>query len=335
MNNKPLVTITCVAYNEAKYIRRTLDGFVMQKTNFPFVALVHDDVSTDNTAEIIMEYAEKYPDIIVPIIEKENLFTQKKLESTMNQHIAKTGCKYVAICEGDDWWIDPYKLQKQFDYMESHPNCVMCYTNCHFYFESNNSMDKSGIINNVHRADSFSKQMIHELYLAPMTWLVKRELHGSYDDYTDNHFAMSLDLYQHGEIYFMPEVTAVYCVRGGTVANQGDPKKVWRYLKGIHNTKLEYLEKYDATNKLRQSVFIKDYMQFLPDALEANDESFVKECQQYFVDNYDIDFFQLLDKWQMYINLKYQYEQIRVSKAYMLGKFLLKPFSWLRRILRK
>lgn len=331
MKENPLVTITCVAYNEADYIRKTLDGFVMQKTSFPFVALVHDDVSTDNTSEIIMEYARKYPDIIVPIIEKENLFTQKKLESTMNDHIAKTGCKYVAICEGDDWWIDPYKLQKQVDYMERHPDCVMCYTDCQFYFEYNHSIDKSGISKNVSRANSFSKQMIHALYLAPMTWLVKREFHGSYDDYTDNHFAMSLDLYQHGMVHFMDDVTAVYCVREGTVANQEDAKKVWKYIKGIHDTKLEYIEKYECSKKLLQSVLLKDYMQVIPEALEANDEEFIKEAQQYFIENYDVDFFQLIGKWQMYINYKKQYEQIRSSKAYRIGKTLLKPFKWLRK----
>lgn len=331
MNKKPLVTITCVAYNEAEYIRRTLDGFVMQKTNFPFIALVHDDVSTDNTAEIILEYAAKYPDIIVPIIEKENLFTQKKLESTMNEHIAKTGCKYVAVCEGDDWWIDPLKLQKQVDYMESHPDCVMCHTDCKFYYEYNHSIDESGISKNIPLADSFSKQMIHALYLAPMTWLVRRELHGSYDNYEDNHFAMSLDLYQHGKVHFMPDVTAVYCVRGGTVANQGDAKKVWKYIKGIHATKLEYLEKYGGSKKLLQSVLIKDYMQVIPEALEAGDEAFVKEAQQYFIDNFDIDFFQLIGKWQMFIKYKKQYEQIRSSKAYRLGKALLKPFKWLKK----
>ena len=331
MENKPLVTITCVAYNEADYICRTLDGFVMQKTNFPFVALVHDDVSTDNTADIIKEYAARYPDIIVPIIEKENLFSQKKLESTMNEHIARTGCKYVAICEGDDWWIDPLKLQKQVDYMEAHPDCVMCYTDCQFYFEYNHSIDKSGIGKNVPRANSFSKQMIHALYLAPMTWLVKREYHGSYDDYTDNHFAMSLDLYQHGKVHFLEDVTAVYCVREGTIANQESAEKVWQYIKGIHNTKLEYIEKYGSSDKLLQSVLLKDYIQVIPEALEAHDDEFVNEIQQYFIDNYNIDFFQLIGKWQRYINYKKQYEQIRSSKAYRLGKTLIKPFKWLKR----
>lgn len=116
-----MVTIDCVTYNEEQFIRRTLDRFVMLKTDFPFIALVHDDASVDGTADIIMEYADKYPDIIVPIIEKINLFSKKKFEKTMNARITGTGCKYVAICEGFDWWTDDKKLQKQVDYMESHP----------------------------------------------------------------------------------------------------------------------------------------------------------------------------------------------------------------------
>lgn len=332
MIDKPLVAITCVAFNEASYIRRTLDGFIMQETKFPFVALVHDDVSTDGTTEIIQEYAEKYPDIIVPIIEKENLFSQKKLESTMNEYIANTGCKYVAICEGDDWWIDPYKLQKQVDYMESHPNCVMCYTDCLFYFECNQSIDKTGISANVYKANSFEKQMIHALYLAPMTWLVKREFHGSYDNYTDNHFAMILDIYQHGDVYFMGDVTAVYCVRNDTVANQQDAVKYWNYVKGIHLTKMEYLAKYECPDKLRQTVLLKDYMQLVPAALMAHDEEFINEMLQYFIGRYEVDFFQLIDKWKELIEYKNRYEKISSSKAYRLGKFLLKPFRLLRKV---
>ena len=77
MSTVPLVTIRCITYNHEPFIRRCLDGFVMQKTNFPFEAVVHDDASTDGTADIIREYAEKYPHIIKPIYEKENLWSKR------------------------------------------------------------------------------------------------------------------------------------------------------------------------------------------------------------------------------------------------------------------
>ncbi len=124
-----LVIIKCLVYNHEPYLRQCLDGFVMQKTNFPFYAVVHDDASTDNSAAIIREYAEKYPDIIHPIYEMENQYSKKdgSLGRIMNE--ACTGAKYIAICEGDDYWTDPLKLQKQVDFLEANPDYSMCFHN--------------------------------------------------------------------------------------------------------------------------------------------------------------------------------------------------------------
>ncbi len=129
-NQKVMVAIRCITYNHEPYIRDALEGFVMQKTNFPFVAIVHDDASTDGTAAIIKEYAEKYPDIIKPIYETENQYSKRdgSLTRIMKEACEATGAKYIAMCEGDDYWTDPLKLQKQVDFLESHPDYGMCYT---------------------------------------------------------------------------------------------------------------------------------------------------------------------------------------------------------------
>ncbi|MBR1550967.1 MAG: glycosyltransferase family 2 protein [Muribaculaceae bacterium] len=128
MTNEPLVSIRCLVYNHEPYLRQCLDGFVMQQTNFPFEAIVHDDASTDGSAAIIREYAERYPDIIKPIYETENKYSQGygKLNKIMIDAISPAA-KYVAICEGDDYWTDSNKLQKQFDFMEAHPDYSMCF----------------------------------------------------------------------------------------------------------------------------------------------------------------------------------------------------------------
>lgn len=123
---KPTVSILCLVYNHEAFLRQTLDGFVMQKTSFPFEAVVHDDVSTDSSKAIIQEYAEKYPDIIKPIYEEKNLFSQGCSILMGTMYKAMRG-KYVAFCEGDDYWTDPEKLQKQVDFLESHPEFSMCF----------------------------------------------------------------------------------------------------------------------------------------------------------------------------------------------------------------
>lgn len=144
--DKPLVVIRCIAYNQAKYIRQTLDGFVMQQTDFRFVAVVHDDASTDGTAEIIREYAAKYPEVIIPVLETENQYSKpgNQLGKIMEQAVAQTGAKYLAYCEGDDYWIDPRKLQKQVDFLESHPDFSMACTNFTFLHQQNGQMQTVG-----------------------------------------------------------------------------------------------------------------------------------------------------------------------------------------------
>ena len=117
------VSIICNAYNHGPYIKDALEGFIMQKTKFAFEVLIHDDASTDNTADIIREYEAKYPEIIKPIYQTENQYSKGGVTRFQEPRIKG---KYVAFCEGDDYWTDPYKLQKQYDAMEAHPEVDIC-----------------------------------------------------------------------------------------------------------------------------------------------------------------------------------------------------------------
>lgn len=123
-----IVSVYCLAYNHEKYIRDALEGFINQKTNFNFEVIVHDDASTDNTKIIIEEYAKKYPNLIIPIYQVEN--THRKGIDKFKEFIyPKMRGKYVAICEGDDFWTDENKLQIQVDYLNSHPDYSACVHN--------------------------------------------------------------------------------------------------------------------------------------------------------------------------------------------------------------
>ena len=124
MEQNPIkVSVTCTTYNQKNYIARALDSFLAQRTDFPFEIIVHDDCSTDGTAEIVREYAEKYPDKIVPILQTENQYSKgKRLSGFINPKIRG---QYKAPCEGDDYWTDPLKLQKQADFLDAHPDYAM------------------------------------------------------------------------------------------------------------------------------------------------------------------------------------------------------------------
>ena len=107
----PLVSIACITYNHENYIRDAIEGFLMQKTTFPVEIIIHDDASADNTAQIVKEYTDKNSDLFIPIFQTENQYSQGN-KPLANFVFPRAKGKYIAICEGDDYWTDPYKLQK-------------------------------------------------------------------------------------------------------------------------------------------------------------------------------------------------------------------------------
>lgn len=139
MSNDIEISIVCNAYNHGKYIRDALEGFVMQKTDFRFEVLIHDDASPDNTADIIREYEQKYPDIIKPIYQKENKYS-KGIWVTGEYQYSRVSGKYIALCEGDDYWTDPYKLQKQYDALKAHPDIDICAHSSDLRYASDGSL---------------------------------------------------------------------------------------------------------------------------------------------------------------------------------------------------
>ena len=122
IEGEPLVSVCVITYNHGKYIRQCLDGILMQKVNFPYEILIHDDASPDDTADIIREYWEKYSTVIKPILQTENQHSQGRSASKFNYDRAKA--KYIALCEGDDYWTDDGKLQMQVDFLEEHGEYV-------------------------------------------------------------------------------------------------------------------------------------------------------------------------------------------------------------------
>lgn len=148
-----LVSINCLTYNQSEYITDAMNGFVIQKTSFPYVAIIIDDSSTDNEQKVISSYLEEYFDhsdetgykkwetedanwtyarhkenencYFVVVFLKKNLFKESEKKNEVVKEWMQT--KYLALCEGDDYWADPLKLQKQVDFMESHPDYSICY----------------------------------------------------------------------------------------------------------------------------------------------------------------------------------------------------------------
>ncbi len=133
--NSIMVSVICTAYNHEKYIGKCLESLVRQKADFAYEILVNDDASIDQTTEIVRSYAEQYPDLIVPIFQAENQYS-KHINISRDILLPLARGKYIAFCEGDDWWCDDHKLQKQVDALEAHPECMLCVHNVSQCYEN-------------------------------------------------------------------------------------------------------------------------------------------------------------------------------------------------------
>lgn len=250
MDNKELmVTIRCLAYNHEPYIRQCLDGFVMQKTNFRFEAIVHDDASTDGTVAIIKEYAEKYPDIIKPIFESENRYSKRdgSLRRIMDEHMHG---KYIALCEGDDYWIDPYKLQKQVDFLEKNPDYGLVCSEINIYYQDKNTFENNFFKNkNTWNIEyTFDNFIINTWFLAPCTWLYRRKY--IINMATNNRFVVGdlpllLEISGQSKVKYIEESMAVYRVLSKSASHGFNFIQQENYRKRILQIQSYYMKKYN------------------------------------------------------------------------------------------
>ncbi|HUZ60767.1 MAG TPA: glycosyltransferase [Hanamia sp.] len=174
MIQTPLVSIVCTTYNHQSYIKDALEGFVMQQTNFSFEIIVHDDASTDNTASIVKEYEEKFPELFVNIYQTVNQFSLKEVNIWTEITFPIARGKYIALCEGDDYWTDPLKLQKQVDFLERNKEYSMV---CHDALILNQIDNFSRLFyNSNNKKHTFSTNDTFNVHLCPTASILFRKL---------------------------------------------------------------------------------------------------------------------------------------------------------------
>lgn len=258
---KPLVSIRCLVYNHEPYLRQCLEGFVMQKTNFAFEAIVHDDASTDNSAAIIREYAEKYPDIIKPIYETENQYSKKdgSLRRIINE--ACQG-KFVALCEGDDYWTDPYKLQNQVEILEKYEDVMIC---CHNYQEFYESTKEYTSVQPVLDKNFFFFDL--KFFVSKKKWITQpltcmyrnnKDVLDNFQKYTNSKdLSFFFNLLKNGKGYFLHRNMAVYRKHSnGVWSGSSEAERImadYKCIKGIYD-----VEKDEYSVELLLNQFIKN-----------------------------------------------------------------------------
>lgn len=282
-DKQPLVVVSSLAYNHREYIKDALDGFVKQKTDFPFVVIIHDDASTDGTDKIIRQYAEKYPNIILPIFEKENLYSRRdgSVLKIMNAACDATGAEYIAFCEGDDYWIDPLKLQKQVDFLKENRDYGMVYSDFNRLYQNTGELQKACIANGyIPRIDSFDDMLVIGGYITPPSWLLYRTLYTSSGmlGAVDGSFSKALDFYAQTKVKRLDYVTCVYRVHNTSVTHTKTLKQVMRRMTGMLEIRKHYIKKYSVAENVANTALMRSYEQGFMCALASNDVKFLEEA---------------------------------------------------------
>jgi|GEM_PF-2948462 len=250
------VTVICIIYNQEQYLQKCLDGLAEQKTNFPFEVILHDDASTDGSVEIINKYCEKYKGIFVPILQKTNQYSKKI--PFFNNLLNKAKGEYIALCEGDDYWCDPYKLQKQYDFMEAHSECSICVHNTLIHdlndiipdvnFMKDEGCGEWGYLN--------EKQIFNYWIVHYSSYFIRNNYDIIPDEWSDffwaRDYVMLTVAYAHGKIGVLNHVMSVY--------NSNNPEG----LTAVNARSSDSMKKiYD------RAIYLKDYLMRFPDISDA------------------------------------------------------------------
>ena len=246
METTPFVSIICTVFNKEPWLKKTIDSFLAQETEFAYEIILVDDASSDGSRSIIQDYQANYPDLIRAFYQDEN------------QGIAKTWlaiCKeargqYIARCDGDDFWLEPLKLQKQVDLLESKPDCKWSNTDFDIYDEHGNFVSKAGFANHtIPLADTYEKMLATRGFTMASTWLVDRDLmlEGNQElDLTtsDDTFNLQLELFQRTSLAYLDEATVAYTINQGSDSRPRDFRQLERRFHKLLQTQLDYLDRY-------------------------------------------------------------------------------------------
>lgn len=268
----PLVSVCCVTYNHEPYIRDAIEGFLIQETAFPFEIIIHDDASTDRTADIIREYVEQYPNIIKPIFQTENQYS-KGIGIPVNFVWPKARGEYIASCEGDDYWTDPQKLAIQVEYLEENPDVVISSHDAIIIDDKGNLLSNSKLPD-AHKRDFTGKELMERSpWLLTMNRVFRNIKIPSIPELSkvingDAFFPVMIGAYG-GSHYHEDIMHSVYRVhKGGVWFNMHNDAKeraeaqlntyfwIYRYYKRIGNKKYEnlFFEKFKERISKRLSV---------------------------------------------------------------------------------
>lgn len=257
------VSIICTNYNKEAWIEEAIQSFLNQKCNFEYEIILVDDASSDHSPQIIERYAKLFPEKIKTVFHQENLGITK----TWIEVCKLAQGDYIARCDGDDYWTDEYKLQKQVEILDkSETSCWSC-SDFDIISESGELRHKEAIKNGIIRKmSSFEEMLAFRGMTMSSTWLVDRELmlevnEAISPDAVDDTFCLQLELFTKTELTFLPEATAVYRLHEGSDSHPASVEKMSKRFEKLQETQEEYLDKYYSRidfNALTRYLFLEN-----------------------------------------------------------------------------
>ena len=249
-NNTCMVSVYCSVYNHKKYISQCLDSLVNQNTNFSYEIIVKDDASTDGTSDIVRAYHQKYPDKIVPLILSENHFQRGLGMVAFAKVYGMARGKYMAMCEGDDFWTDPDKLQTQVDFMESHPEYSLCGHAAYYAEENGNLMTDKFFRLEKESGDLSMEEIINSWSMATSSLLYRKSCRPEVvfpfqGNCINSDYATMVYLGLKGKVYYLDRLMSAYRIcSNGSISQK--MKTDNEYLK---KRRLEFTEMLDRINE--------------------------------------------------------------------------------------
>jgi glycosyltransferase involved in cell wall biosynthesis len=326
--NVPIVSIACITYNQENYIKYAIEGFLMQKTTFPIEIIINDDSSTDNTANIIRDYVDKYPNLIIPIFQKENQFSQG-INPGVEFVFPKCTGKYIAICEGDDYWTDPYKLQKQVDFLETNVDFAICSHRMQTLYEGDDNEPDLSVQNvqkDISTIEDLAQGVIH-IYTASCVFrngLIEKFPDWFYQTPAGDYSLHMLNA-QYGKIKSLPDIMGVYRVhRAGLWSNNDTVNKNEMAAKVIYLMLNHFAAPVNT-------ILLKRYRYQCVDLIRCfkNNEEKCKYYSLRLIETNPFFINEILDEYNQTL------KEILDSRSYKLGRRIVKPFRYLKKILFK
>jgi glucosyltransferase len=314
-----------ITYNHEPYIKQAIESVLMQRCNFPIELVIGEDCSKDETNRICEEYAKDNP-IINLLTSLSNLGMMPNLIRTLD---ACNG-KYIAMLEGDDYWIDPLKLQKQVDFLEANEEYGLCCTDFNIFWQTKQKMDKAQFLTNPSGFPIFTNLeyfLESEGYMAPCTWVGRKscfKITNLEINRIDATYAIMMDIFATTKVYVIPEVTAVYRYLDESASHAKSIIKTYFRYKGLLETQLEYVEKYNLPKELQNRMELRFYNRVI-DLIVSSKDTHEHEKLTNLLKEEPQNLINIL----IYLTDSFHHKllEFKHTPSYRLGHFILRPIK--------